>query len=244
MCRILFLLLITSFAGARELSIGQQNVAAYFRASYGLSNLGKDLYNDSSGTGTSFSESVEANHTGEIGFLITQNAIGLRAGIEFFASEKMTDIEGKNTAGALQTTLTSQLKANILKAGLEFNLSNTNSTKTYVVISGGTANITLINTYDDANNSPADFANYAEATAVMGELIVGYEFQFADNATLMLDAGYRSMKVSKLTFDRDLTNYQGAQTTGDSFKDNAGNNIALDLGGYFAGIGIRFYLNY
>ncbi len=239
----IFIIILSTFAHAKEINLSNQKFAVYVRGTYGLSLMGKDAYNDSSGTGTSFTDTVEYNQSGEIGFFVTQGTLGFRAGFEILSTQQLENIEGQNASNVLQTTLDSEVRASILKAGLEFNLFSNAYSKAYMLLSVGTANLELINAYDDADNSPADFTNFVDSTVLMGDLLFGYEIIIADNATFMIDLGYRSFKVPELEYDRAITNYQGSQTTGSAFKDNSGNNISFDMGGYFAGAGIRIYLD-
>jgi hypothetical protein len=64
---------------------------------------------------------------------------------------------------------------------------------------------------------------------------------FADHATLVADLGYRYLRVNELKSSDDVTTFTGSYHAGDTLKNNDGSDRSLDLGGFFAGIGFRFY---
>lgn len=235
-------------AEARVFSFAKENVAVYFKGDAGLLKLGKSGYSKSSGTSTEFTAEPNFGYGGEFGVLLTLNAVGLRLGVTGITSRKMDGIEGKNAAGTLLMTMSSQAIAYAPSAHFEFGLKNTNTQRFFVSLGGGYAYVSLINDYRLTSSGTStypgivDYTEEGTGNAIFGDVSLSYEFSMTDNVAMLLDLGYRYLQVSRLTHGRAATTFLGPVATGDVVRNSDGTNRTLDLNSPFFGIGFRFYL--
>jgi hypothetical protein len=87
----------------------------------------------------------------------------------------------------------------------------------------------------------ADHTETGKGSGFALQTSAAYEFEFADHATLVLDVGYRYLRITTLTSSGDVTTMSGTYHEGDTLKNNNGSDRSLDLGGFFGGAGFRFY---
>ena len=94
--------------------------------------------------------------------------------------------------------------------------------------------------------SVSDHTEKGTQTLIMGEVALGYEYNFSADTTLLFDLGWRQMQAKALTHTSDTTSFLGNVSAGDPLKDtsSSGPNRTLDLGGFYVGLGFRFYINY
>jgi len=243
MWRFLLLFLFTHPAHARVFDFEQYTVGTYFKGNYGLTGVGKDAYEHSSGTGNFFSDSPTFNWGGEAGLLLaTGSQFGIRLGYELVSPQKQSGISGTDSGGTQTLTLESSVIGKFPVAHIEMYLSNNSKTSHFILSAGGGyGTVDMKNSY-----SNAAFPSYTEkgtATTYMLEAATGFEFLFTDNITILADLGYRYVPKTNFKAQNTFTNAYGAVITkGDILRNADGSARQLDIGGAWIGLGFRFYI--
>lgn len=239
---LLTLLLICANAEARVFDFSLNKFATYFKGNYGLTAVGKDAYKDSSGATTVFSNGPGFNWGGEVGVLIQTNNAGIRLGYELINPQKQSGIPG-TSSGTEIVTLDSNILGAFPSAHFELYLSNNSKTSRFILSAGGGyGTVSLKNVYSQSPVGP--FVEKGTATTYMLEGAAGFEFLFTDNITIVADAGYRYIPQTNFKADNTFTDvYGNTITKGDVLVNGDGTARQLDLGGVWAGLAFRFYIN-
>lgn len=234
-------------AQARVFDFKSEHMATYFRGSYGPSQVGDGAFALSSGTTNTFDRKVQSNYSGEFGILFSLSRFNLRIGAELLSPREISDVVGTSAAGVEQFSLDTKILALIPHAALEFALLQSNTAKLLVGGGLGAASVSLDNTYKmtaagTASSGLSDFTESSKGLTYMGQIYGAVEFLLSDNVTTVLDVGYRYFYLKKLTYTRDGSSYAGTQVKDNEVVNMDGARRSLDLGGYFVGLGFRFYL--
>lgn len=235
---------------ARVFDISKQSISTYLRGSYAMSQVGKKGYALSSGSSTSFSDEASINTSGEFGVYFATGRFGVRFAGELLSPATQEAISGANSGGTSLMTLDSKAQALIYKMNVEYSWFLTPQSKVYLSVGAGSANVSLTNIYtltaagNAAYPGVADHTVKGTETLIMGEVAVGYEYNFSANTTVMMDLGWRQMQSKKLTHTSATTSFNGSNASGDPLVDYDGSATTLDLGGFYVGLGLRFYINY
>ncbi|MFK8139406.1 MAG: hypothetical protein AB8E15_13685 [Bdellovibrionales bacterium] len=244
---ISIILLSTSLAQAKVFNLSKQTVSTFLRGSYATPTIGSGAYSDSSGNATTgFSKEASYNTTGEFGLFFTTPMMGIRFSYEFLQAQPLEGV----SAGASSTeymTIDSRVVAKIPKIGFEFGFATDNNSKYYLNLNFGYAQVELVNDYSFTGASPygvGDYTERGESTIVMGDISLGWEYNFSEDSTLLVDAGYRVMTINRLTHTAATTTINGGVTAGDALTNNDSTDRAIDLSGAYIGLGFRFYINY
>jgi hypothetical protein len=247
---IIALNLAGATAQARVFSFSDSSVAAYFRATGGQSQLGQDAFKYSSGASTRFQmkDDPEYNYTGEIGVMILMgDNVSMRLGVEGFQSRQI-EAPGFNSGGSRLMSVDSKVSAFIPNLTLEFKMIRTESTKTYLFAGAGyasmksTNDVTVTATGAGTYGGLGSYKEAVSSTGIMSQAGAGFEFVLVDNATLATEIGYRILSSGKMTHDDAITTPYGAVGSGATATKNGTGSRALDLGGAFVGVSIRFYI--
>lgn len=237
---------------ARVFDFSGYQSAAYFHGTAGTVSSGDQFFADSSGASTSFSDSVDYNFGGELGFMFAINPkLAMRIGIEFVQTKGL-QTTGKDSGGTAQMDVESQTIVVNPQFSMEWSISSTGTSRTLFFIGGGYGTGTISNNYvlttgpgGGTTTYPSADPNYKEAvtgTSITSHVGYGWEFYFLDNVTMLLDLGYRYMSFTSLKYKSAANTVHGSAAEGASAKDNLGRAREFDLGGPFVGIGFRFYI--
>ncbi len=234
-------------AHARQLNLINESFAPYLRGGYQMSNLKKSSFADSSGTGNEFSGDLPFIANYEFGFVWAIKEISLRFGFEVIRPRAEKGISATNASGTELFTVDTDVSGYVPRLGVDINIKQWPSARIFLNASYGMANVTVQNSYGfttagQAAYSLANFREEVKGSAALQEYALGWEYNAFDTTTIVLDAGYRNLKLDGLSHNVDVTNFQGAVTKGSSALNNTGGNRALDLSGYFASLHLRFWL--
>lgn len=243
-----FILLASVYAEARVFNIAKQTVSTYIRGSYATSQLGLKGYGLSSNANTVFTDKVSVNTSGEFGLYFASGAFGVRFAGELLSPKALENVSGTNSGGTPLMSVDSKAQALIYKMNIEYSRFFTPISKMYISVGMGSANVTLTNAYTmtaagTTAYSLTDHTVKGTQSLIMAEVAVGYEYNFSADTTVMMDLGWRQLQAKSLTHTSATTTFNGANAQGDALVDHDGSATTLDLGGFYVGLGLRFYIN-
>ncbi len=243
----ILLLLLTGQVQARVFNLHNEHFAPYFRGSIAMSSLGDSSFGGSSGAATEFSETPEYNYTGEAGFLFTSARVGFTAGVEFLGASSVSQT-GTDASGTELMDLESKVRGTILKAGVLWHYKLGPTFRAYVAFNGGLADLKLQNNYELTSAGTAAYSlttvdEKAVAQSILAEILFGFEFNLADVSTMLIEGGYRDLRVDKWEYKGSGTSFIGPYADGDAVTNHDGTNRKSNLGGWLIAIGFRFYIN-
>ena len=245
----LFIILFSLNTHARVFNINESSIATYFKGSFGNSNIGKDPYEKSSGAQTVFSESVDYNFGGEIGFMFPSKFYSIRIGMEVIAPHSPSGLKGNNASGTQLMRLDSNVYGIFPVAHLEYYIAKNAFGRVYLSLGGGYGKVTMSNDYtfttdgDTTYNPLTSFSERASQYTYLVETAIGYEMAFVQAVTFSIDFGYRYSAARSLKYSDAVTNFNGSQSDGSPVLNSDGKHKSLDLGGVFTGLSFRFYFN-
>jgi hypothetical protein len=250
----LYILLTAATAHARVFSFGNNWVAAYFRGTAGMSQVADDAYADTSGTDTLYTDEVEYNFGGELGFsFLLGDRIVLRAGIEGLQTKDMAT-EGKKSTGAKYFDVESRATVFNPNLTVEYSFNNQGTSRFYSFAGVGTSTVKVSNNYSPTTLANTDYVlggatpykETWEASAQSYHFGFGWEASMFDNVTFNFEAGWRMLDINKFKYAAagDVVRDAGEITVaeGDVVLDNNGKKVDLDMGGAFVGVMFRFYI--
>lgn len=244
----LLLLLASPSAHARKLNLANESFAPYLRGGYQVSNLKQSSFAESSGAGNEFQGDIPFLANYEFGFVYSIREVSLRFGFEVIRPRAESGIRATDTGGTELFTVDTDVSAYVPRLGLDINIKQWPTSRIFLNASYGMANVTVQNSYgftaagQAAYPALANFREEVKGSAALQEYALGWEYNAFDTTTIVLDAGYRYLKVDGLSHNVDVTNFQGAVTKGAAALDNSGGARGLDLSGYFASLHLRFWL--
>jgi hypothetical protein len=247
--RVLLLSILTmlgSNAFALQFDMKNAGFGTYIRGEYGLAVRGDASYADSSGSGVSFDGTRASNAGGEFGLAWSGPKTVFRVSCGLLLPQRLSGLLGGSN-GTDYEELDSKVTVILPQVGVDFVVKAFPASRILVSVGGGYAYVTTQNIYKLTTAGAAAFPGVSDHTetgkgnALSFQLSTAYEFEFADHATLVLDLGYRYLRVSALTTPEDVTTFTGSYRAGETLKNNDGSDRSLDLGGAFAGVGFRFY---
>lgn len=240
------LILFSSSAQARVFNINKETSAAYFLVSAGGSQVGTAAVDGESGTNVSFSGGSNYNYSGEFGFLYSRPLASLRFGFEIFKPMALESTANNGTSDLY--SVKGDILGYIPKLSLEVNVHGTPTYRSFVAVTVGSANITMKNNYVLTAAGQAAFPGVADHEAESkgsGTLLsasLGYEGILSDTTTVVVEFGYRQLKIDNLKYSKDVTTFSGSKTSGDALLDSSGNQRELDFSGGFIALGFRFFM--
>jgi len=246
----LFLILSTLLptkAQARVFSMNSRNFGSYFLLAGGTSVIQKAAFENES-VANDYGSSYSLNTGGEFGFVSCTGPLTWRFGLEVIKPSTLTDVSAKLGASTLYL-VKSDLNAIIPKVGLEINIKQTPNSRWMIFGTAGTASLTFQNDYSYVTIAPsASHSVKAKSSALMYGGGVGGEFSMMDTTTVMVELGYRALSFTELKYSADVTSFGAtagtstAHVTGDVLKDQNATNRKIDMTGYYASVGFRFWL--
>ncbi|MGZ3773486.1 MAG: hypothetical protein ACXVCY_10805 [Pseudobdellovibrionaceae bacterium] len=248
MIRFIFpiLLMFATAAQARVFNINNEAFAAYFAMTGGGSSLGTSAVDDESGTGIKFTGGMKYNYTGEFGFLYAHPLVGLRFGFELIKPFTMESTANNGTSDVY--SLTSTIVGYAPKLTVDLNIHRTETSRSFVTASVGSASVTMTNEYTLTSAGQTAFPGVSNHTAeskgsgTLLEASLGYEGILTDTTTMLIEFGYRQLKIGNLKYEKDVTTFTGAKGSGTDVLNSSGVERSLDLSGAFVSLGFRFYM--
>lgn len=234
-------------AEARVFNINKETFAAYFDIGAGGSQLNTSALDGEAGAGITYSGKVSYNYSGEFGFIYSHPYVSLRFGLEILKPLALEGATASNGSDDLYTA-NSEVFGYAPKIGIEFNLHGNNTSRSFVAVGVGSASVTMKNSYTLTAAGQTAFpgvANHDIETKGSGTLLnasLGYEGLLTDTTTIVVEFGYRQMKVDNLEYTGSATTFQGAVSSGDKVTTSSGAARELDFSGAFIVLGFRFYL--
>lgn len=243
---LLSLIFFSAAAEARVFNINSETSAAYFMASGGSSQIGTAALDGESGASVAFSGGSKFNYSGEFGFLYSRPLASLRFGFEIFKPAAVNS--GATSGGTDLYQAESDILAYAPKLTLEVNVHGTNTYRSFVSITVGSASMTLKNDYvlttagQTAYPGVSNHSIEAKGSGTLLAASLGYEGLLSDTTTILVEFGYRQLKIDNLKYTKDVTTFSGAKTSGDSLLNASGSAREVNFSGGFIGVGFRFYL--
>ena len=243
-----FLVVLPVWAQARVFDINKESFASYISFNGGSSNVGEGAFESETSQSLTYSSKVKYNYSGEFGFLYSTPYANFRFGFEIIKPQSLTNVVASNSSGAELYSVKSELTGIAPKAGMEITLRRSKDSRSMIVGHGGMASLTMTNDYiltsagQAAFSGVADHSVQAKASAVTWGGGIAHESLLSDTTTLMLEAGYRSLKFDRLKYTKDVTTFSGAKTVGDAVTMTNGENRTLDFSSYYVTLALRIYL--
>lgn len=239
-------ILISSVAQARIFDFGKETFAAYFALSGGKIGMGTRALENEVPDTVEFSGDQAFNYSGEVGFLYSRSVANLRFGVEILKPNSL------NTSGVEAGVNLYDVQSDMLvlvpKLMLEWNLRDDRTSRSYIGIGAGLANLSFKNTYSLSTDGMARFPGVldhsvqAKAETIQYNLVFGHESHFTDTTTLAFEVGYRRLNFDQLKYSKETSTFSGTHSSGDTLKDLSGADRKFDLSGVFISIGFRFFL--
>lgn len=254
--QLILVLTVSGFAipsHARVFDLGRESVAAYFRGTGGLSHVGNEAFIHSSGNQSVMDAEVDYNFSGEIGLVVAlMEQLRAKMGLELLQTKSLettaTDINGMELF-----TLTSDVFVMNPTFTLEYAHYSSSGLRFFTYAGIGWANVTLENKYDMTALGSGIYGGVTDYTEKSGterfsyHLGIGLETHFSDTSTFVFDVGYRLLSVDGLKYKSSESTINGATppvpvNKGDPVRNMDGTARTFDLGGFYIGLGFRFYL--
>jgi opacity protein-like surface antigen len=239
-------------ARARVFDFKDAGVAPYLRGTAGLSAVGQEPFNHSSGPDTTVDGSTKYDYSGELGVLIPLGGdLRMRLGAELIQHRPVSDAPGTDSTGKKLFTLKSSVNAFNPNVTFEYAYKTAGNLRYYMMAGVGYADVTVENAYamtTDGQNDlhVGDFTEKLAAQTVSWHAGVGLETLFTDNVTFSFDAGYRYLPVKTLRYKGDVDTVlapTGARK-GDEVLNDDGGPRRLNLGGLTLGVTFKFYIHF
>lgn len=248
---ILFIVFIFLFSGAtqaRVFNLHSQTSGTYIKGNYGSSNLQQDTYTQRSGANTLIGGEMDFTWGGEIGFMNIQGPVGFRFGLAVVNPQKITT-KGNNSSGTELMTLSSEVFGIFPIAHVEYYFFQGKISRAIFSFGGGYGKVLMKNDYTLTADGTSEyginsFKETAETYTYLLETSIGYELQIANSLCIVFDAGYRYSKADSLEYKSDVINFEGNQSSGGTVKYADGQDVSLDLSGFYSGLTLRFYFNF
>ncbi len=252
MIRILILctLIFPLHSAARIFDMNDLGFSAYFLANYGTSSIGQSAFESDSATTTTYNSTVSVYSGGEFGFVFTNSQANIRLGFEIFSPAKLETVTAENASSQSLYTFDSSINGYAPMLGLELNITRLPASRWFLMFSGGSATITIKNSYTLAAQGAISYPSVATthdvsmvskaATAYRAAL--AYERHFSDTSTWLAEFGYRSLVFTEFTYGEAVTTFQGAQAAGDVvYLADGTTKRTLDFTNYYLMLGFRIY---
>ncbi len=243
----LIVLCSLSVAQARVFKFQDEHIASYLRGTFGLSTIGDSSYKLTSGTDTQYDKSIDFNTSAEIGFLYHFNKVAFKVGVLYLFPERLSDIKGSNTSGTDLFNLEVDISALVPMLAIEFDMSRTDTFRTFLSLGGGYGFVSAKNIYTmtAAGTSAFGVTDYEEKfddEAFLYTGALGMEYLLADTVTMNLEAGYRYLVANELEHKANAETIAGPVGQGEKVVNPDGSGRVLDFSGAYVAIGFRFYI--
>ena len=245
---ILGLSLISTVNQARVFSLSDQKIASYFKGTTGSSAVLQKPFSEAIDSSATIAETFSSNLAGEIGVVFTAPQIGFLLGVEIIHPKALAAVTGTDITAQDLFNLDSDVSALIPKFGFDIVLAKSELWRLYLNMSGGSGTLSYTNHYQltaagqTAFNGLADFSEEIGGVASMMSASFAAEGFLSDATTISLEAGYRQLSFTSLTYKKDVTSISGAHLKGDVVNNLDGTAKTIDFGGVYGGVILRFYL--
>ena len=161
-----------------------------------------------------------------------------------FVQTKNEEIVGTNAGGTKIMDIESSAKAFNPQLVFEYVIKQVDGLRYFVYAGAGYAQATVTNTYTNNTSGTGDseYKEVVKGTDLSYVVGLGAEFSLFDNATMVLDAGYRMLDVSELTHEDTVNTVNGTKQSGSTAVTNNGQKRGVNLDGGFVGLAFRFYI--
>ena len=237
---------VVSIAEGRVFDINKESFAGYFAIGGGSSLLNTQSLSGDGDSGVSYSQKSQYSYQGEFGFLYSLSRLNLRFGIEILKPQELAG-NASSSAGTLYA-YNNTIMGFVPKLGLEFVLDRQATSRSFVGIGAGLADVKMDTSYvltaagQTAYAGVTDHSIEAKGTGTNLSASLGYEGLLTDSTTMAFEMGYRQLSIDKLKYSKAATTFTGAKVSGDTVLDADGNNRKLNMGGFFLALSFRFYL--
>lgn len=249
---IYFLVLITvniflsSETFARVLDLNQEKFSSYLFFNEAQANLKDSPWiNESTATASdnSYSTSLGGVMGGEFGFTYKVQTVAWRFGFEIIKPQKLKSINA-SLSGTTLYQIDSDVTGYAPKIGLEISPWRTPRQRVFIFGYYGSATIMLKNEYTNVTISPtADHTVEMSGSGTLAGGGLGYEIGMLDTTSFVLEAAYRSLKISEFKYTKNVTTFSGAVTSGaTAYLIDGTTKRSVDLSGFYVTVGFRFWL--
>lgn len=234
-------LLMPSFADARIFDLNRERFASYLLLTGGPSAV-KDAAFAKESSADGYPAGVGNNISGEFGFIYATRYLSWRFGFEIMKPATMKS-SSATTGGADTYDVKSDIVGYVPKIGLEFNLATRSWYRLLAFVNVGSASLAVTNDYSSVGIAPnADFRAEYKGGSSLQSAGLAMEMAAFDTTSVVLELGYRKMSFDKITYAKDVTDFQGAHRAGDTVLQTDGEKRRLDFSGGYLGVGLRFWL--
>ena len=238
---ISLLTLCEPWAQARVFGLNQQQFGSYFLISGSQAPI-KDSPWVMESTADASSKSYGTTTGGEFGFTYATKFLSWRFGFEVIKPTKLSAIAATQ-AGTTVYQIASDITGYAPKLGIEITPWSNNKQKVFIFSYVGTASVSIKNDYSTLTIAPN--IDHSVEMAGSGNLLgagLGYELHAFDTTSLILEVGYRILKIDNFKYSKDVTTFAGAVTAGQSVLKTDGSNRSVDFGGSYVTLGLRFWI--
>lgn len=248
---ILGLFLGLNVAEARVFSFKNDGFVPYFKGGYNPTERQNTLLSESSSVPSielDYQDAFTSDQSIEFGFGWAGPKTTLRFGLEIVRPVPIENQTAKSTAAGLDLySYTSEASAVIPKVVIEGHLYYFSISRFNLFLGAGYADLVARNSYvfladGISQYGVADFAEDLRGKATSLEAGVSWECLLADTTTFQLDAGYRSLEFTEVTYGKDVTNFQGTYAKDSVALNSDGTKRTLDLSGPFVNLALKFYI--
>jgi hypothetical protein len=229
------------FCQARVLNLSDEKFASYFSVEGGSSLLSTNPFDQNIASVNSYSDEHKMSLGGEFGFVYSSPYVAWRFSFEILKPSKLKEVQALASATA-QYLVDSDVTAVAPKLGLEIHLTKNPNHRFYFFGYYGSSNLTMTETYTAVVSPNSDHTVEAKSSSTEMGGGLGFEINFVDTTSFILEVGYRSLTFKEIKYSKDVTTFQGAKTVGETLTNLNGENRSLNFSGYTASIGFRFWL--
>ena len=231
---------------ARKVDLTKESFGTYVRGHFATSSVGRAAFGNSSGGQTQFSEEATFGYGVGVGLLWRMGWFGVTFGLDVMTPARLEGISGRNSSGVELLTLRSQVLGVVPNVGLEFGFLQRPRSRCFATLNVGYASVTILNDYQitGAGSSLYGVGNYTEEAqgwGLSGYGGVGFELLLADNAALAIEAGYRTLNVTRFNHSRDVVSLIGNFSKGDALQNSDGVHRSLNLSAPVSTATLRIY---
>ena len=244
------LLLSSPAALARKLDFKDAKVGVYLGGTIGTSNIQKTPFSGAMPTTVSYPDYNGANYgySGLLGVNFSmQNTMSVKLGVEILYGSKALDVEGKNEAGTVLLSETSEVLGINPEVMVEVHLKRGDKARLSVGVGGGYLTSTIKNqvAMTAAGVTALGVNSYIEeggGNTFSGKAFGNFEFIFVDNVSFVIQAGYRYAKVYEYKHTRNATTPIGTVASGDQMRNADGSARQVDFSGAYGGAQLIFWM--
>lgn len=247
MKKILAILLVASAgsaAQARVFNLAKESFASYLSFGYGPVSAAREAaFAEASSAPSSYTGQLNSVGGGEFGFISAGPILSWKFGFEVIKPPVV--VSTARSASASLYEVKSDLTGFMPKFGLDVSFLTTASARYYLSTYIGQASLTVTNDYSSVNIAPnTAFTEKYKGNAQAWSAGLGVELAAFDTTSVNIEAGYRRMAFNEFSHGVAVTaDFTGAaRAVGDAVYLTSGERRKIDLSGFYATVGARFWL--